>query len=84
MLESVTIEKHDVVQSRKMLRRRLTLSDTDRNTASPTESAVWKRGWREHSGAGRLKKRIPGIAFGAGAACFVRDCGKSGAEGRLE
>ena len=33
------------------LGKRLLLLEADRNTASPTESAVWKRKQREHSGA---------------------------------
>ena len=41
-----------------MRRRRLLSSETDRNTASPTESAVWRRRGREHSGADRLNAKI--------------------------
>ena len=37
------------------LGKRLLLLEADRNTASPTESAVWKRKQREHSGADWLK-----------------------------
>lgn len=33
------------------LGKRLLLLEADRNAASPTESAVWKRKQREHSGA---------------------------------
>ena len=36
--------------------KRLLSSDVDRNTASPTESAVWKRRQREHSGADWLNR----------------------------
>ncbi len=45
VLESITQE---------MQGRRLLSSEADRNTAPPAESAVWKRGRREHSGAGQL------------------------------
>ena len=41
-----------------MRRRRLLSSETDRNTASPTDSAVWRRRGREHSGADRLNAKI--------------------------
>ena len=36
-----------------MQRTRLGFSEADRNMASPTESAIWKRKLREHLGADR-------------------------------
>ena len=49
----------------QMRRRRLFFSEADRNTASPTESVVWKRKEREHSGADQLKI-VDGAACGSG------------------
>ena len=44
------------IQEQKKRWKRLLSSDVDRNTASPTESAVWKRRQREHSGADWLNR----------------------------
>jgi len=38
--------------------KRLWSLGVDRNTASPTESAVWKRRSREHSGADWLNRNL--------------------------